>query len=228
MSHILGRHVSGRLTFLHNGKYVEDKRHVLRMLERKTPLCQALSRGEKDRFSPLRQERRSLRKIWQQQNGQTALYLSGGSPDLLCLLVEKSADVNVQDERGQTALLQAVSRDDMDLLRLLIEKKADINVQDQNEDTPLHVAASRGNVAVVHILVEQDANVNVQNKDGRTPFYVAALCGSVDVVRILVERGADVNVQNKFQSELDIQRVQIYPDTCGLPSELEGRFRRTT
>jgi len=47
-------------------------------------------------------------------------------------LIEKGANVNAKDERGDTALMRAVSWGHIKIVKLLIEKGANVNIKDNN------------------------------------------------------------------------------------------------
>eukprot|EP00471_Norrisiella_sphaerica_P000875 CAMPEP_0184490398 /NCGR_PEP_ID=MMETSP0113_2-20130426/17807_1 /TAXON_ID=91329 /ORGANISM="Norrisiella sphaerica, Strain BC52" /LENGTH=360 /DNA_ID=CAMNT_0026874267 /DNA_START=89 /DNA_END=1171 /DNA_ORIENTATION=- len=66
--------------------------------------------------------------------GQTALHLASdyGHEDLAKLLVEKKANVNLQDDDGYTPLHYAIVCERTPLIRLLVQSGADVNIE--NED----------------------------------------------------------------------------------------------
>jgi len=73
------------------------------------------------------------------ETGETALmHVLEGHPDVLKLLVENGADVNVKDkkengETGETALMH-VLEGHPDVLKLLVENGADVNVKDKKHN----------------------------------------------------------------------------------------------
>ncbi len=94
------------------------------------------------------------------QNGMTPLLLAAssqesGAPEILKLLVESGADVNVRNSRNETALYLVVEHARLDAVRLLLAHKADPNA-------PVHDPAKKETVVS---LVK--AKLREQPKDAR-------------------------------------------------------------
>src|SRR5205085_300631 len=92
------------------------------------------------------------------------------------LLAQAGADLNVQDEKGDSPL-HTVSRrwpsdDNLNVLHALIENGADLNARNQEGDTPLMTASS---AEMAQVLVDAGADISVRNRDGR---YLRAAQGS--------------------------------------------------
>lgn len=67
------------------------------------------------------------------QHGQTALMLavSHGRLDMVMMLIEAGADINIQDEDGSTALMCAVEHGHLDIVKyLLSQPDCDISIKD--------------------------------------------------------------------------------------------------
>ena len=60
------------------------------------------------------------------------------------LLIEKGADLNLQNKDGKTALMYAVRKGDIISLKLLIEKGPDLNLQDKD-----------GKTLLMHVMIQQ-------------------------------------------------------------------------
>ena len=65
------------------------------------------------------------------------------------ILLQKSADVNVQSKSEQTALMLAVGRGGIEIVKLLIEAKADITLKDVLDMTALRYAQIIENKAII-------------------------------------------------------------------------------
>ncbi|CCX31249.1 Similar to Ankyrin repeat domain-containing protein 50; acc. no. Q9ULJ7 [Pyronema omphalodes CBS 100304] len=63
-----------------------------------------------------------------------------GHKEVACLLLEKGADVDIQDRFGNTPLSIAAQNGHMTATRILLEKGADINLRDNDGRTPLELA----------------------------------------------------------------------------------------
>ena len=97
------------------------------------------------------------------------------NPDLTAILLKTKANVNIQNERGWTALFMAVGG--------------------ANAVTPLHEACATGRVDIVQLLLLNNANPNTLNSSGLTPLCVAAVNGHVELVDILLKAGAQADLQ---------------------------------
>jgi ankyrin repeat protein len=98
-------------------------------------------------------------------------HVDGGHLNIVELLVQKGADLNVQDHNSRTPLHLACSGGHLNIVELLVQKGADLNVQDSYSRTPLHLACSGGHLNIVELLVQKGADLNVQDKDSRTPLH---------------------------------------------------------
>ncbi|TAL39519.1 MAG: ankyrin repeat domain-containing protein [Alphaproteobacteria bacterium] len=74
---------------------------------------------------------------------RSALYHAAyaGREDIVKLLIEKNADVNLEDDEGETPLIAALENKHFSIAALLLENGADINtVSGRQQQTPLHWA----------------------------------------------------------------------------------------
>lgn len=142
------------------------------------------------------------KKYWEvdklsRENGTPLHYaVTSGNIDIVECLIEKGANVNLQDE-SSGPLHFAIEEGRLDIVKYLVEKGADINQLDKNGINPLLSAVISGNVDIVRYLVERVANVNLQDRDGMGPLHYAVINDNIDIIKYLVEKEADVNLQNK-------------------------------
>ena len=128
-----------------------------------------------------------------------------GDLQIVQILLEHKADVDAQDDYGQTPLhfmpgnmggVRQISQLHK-VSRLLLEHGADVNARSNNLSTPLHIAAQNGRVEVVHVLLEYGADVNARKEAHFTPLHVAAQEGQVEVVGVLLEHKADMYARSE-------------------------------
>jgi ankyrin repeat protein len=127
--------------------------------------------------------------------------------ELVQVLLERGADINVRNKDGNTPLLQALNRPDLDRLEVvqaLLDGGADTNIQDNNRMSPLHFAASDGDLEFVQVLLERGADINVRNKDGDTPLISAAKVTAA--MRARYYRGMNKERLSRF---LEVVRVLL-------------------
>ncbi|MBD5460361.1 MAG: hypothetical protein HDR26_05385, partial [Lachnospiraceae bacterium] len=83
------------------------------------------------------------------------------------------------DDRGTSALHEAVRNNHVDMLRVMLEKGVDVNLtQDAPADagnTPLHIAGIYGKADVAKLLMENGADDTLQNVAGETPAHLAVM-----------------------------------------------------
>jgi ankyrin repeat protein len=95
-----------------------------------------------------------------------------GSANIVQVLMENQADVNVKDVYGATALIRATEQGHINIIRLLL-KSADVNIQDEDGVSALMAAAAKGHEHIVALLLEKGANPQLKNSDGKTARQLA-------------------------------------------------------
>jgi len=101
----------------------------------------------------------------------------------------ESADfhIDVRNERGDTALMEAAYRGNQEAVEYLLDLKANINLQGTSfGNTALGWAAINGHSSVLKTLSERKANPDITNKLGLPPAMEAAVGKKYKCVRDLV------------------------------------------
>jgi ankyrin repeat protein len=117
-----------------------------------------------------------------------------GNADVVQLLLQRQAIVNIADQMQRTPLHIACTKSNVDIVRILLEHKADVNVTDKIHQTPLHVACSQGVADFVELLLQHQASANVSDVLGRTPLHAACTQSNAKIVQLLLQHQADVNI----------------------------------
>jgi ankyrin repeat protein/DNA replication protein DnaC len=111
-------------------------------------------------------------------------------------LIDKHADLNLEDVNGTTPLYVAAQYGYDGIVSLLVKGGADINLQRKDKNTALHIAAKNGHVKVVNTLLKHGANPNLQNDEGATPLHLAIENEHNDVVEeLLFDERIDLEVK---------------------------------
>lgn len=145
----------------------------------------------------------------------TALHLAaeGGYVDCIECLLEKGADANLKNHRGQTPLHLAARAQALDCVEVLLRKgNSNPNVGDYDKRTPLHAAVCKAarSYDIIEILVSWGADVNAKDQYGYTPLHIAALNQLSQCVEVLIYHGADVTAKSKFgMTALGIYLLQL-------------------
>ena len=113
---------------------------------------------------------------------------------LVKLFIYYGADVNAQDDDGDTPLHCSTRSNNNEIAEFLIAQGADVNAGNDFGMTPLHWAAYNNNNEIAHMLIDADADVNAQNNNKLTPYHYAFINGSINVIRLLINAGADINI----------------------------------
>jgi ankyrin repeat protein len=126
-----------------------------------------------------------------------------GNRDAVRTLLSQSstADVNVSESDGTTALHWAVRADDVETVRMLLKAGANAKVASRNGVTPLLLAATNGNAVVVEALLKAGADPKASLSEGQTILMTAARTGSVSAVNALLTNGADVHARERVLGE---------------------------
>nr|XP_011439516.2 putative ankyrin repeat protein RF_0381 [Crassostrea gigas] len=113
-------------------------------------------------------------------------------------LLEAGAKCDVQDEKGNTALMMGVIHG-MEYVQPLINKGANLSIKNKRNQTALSFALHRlmaGDTEMVCYLVENGADPNVAGDDGNPPIVLSSIAGAFDVAQKLIKHGAEVTSKN--------------------------------
>jgi ankyrin repeat protein len=102
-----------------------------------------------------------------------------GHSEILNMLIEKGANIDAQDSRGNTPLHKATEKGHTHIVNILLKNKAHIDVQNNNGETALHfasVAYTENHRNIARILVDQGADIAMLNRYSITPLDTLATC----------------------------------------------------
>ena len=96
-----------------------------------------------------------------------SLSSKGNNAQLIQMVIDGGANVNVQDKQGYTPLLYSCAKGYYDNVKILLENGADVNVKLKKE-TPILLAMKNDNITpeILELLIEKGADVNVKDDIG--------------------------------------------------------------
>ncbi|MEI6885750.1 MAG: ankyrin repeat domain-containing protein [Bacteroidota bacterium] len=119
-----------------------------------------------------------------------------GSPEIARFLIDKGADVNLEENNGFTALFWAVTGNNPELTLALLMKGADVNHKTKDGQTPLLSAVDGDSLSMISLLVDKGADVKAADADGKTALHHAAVRGNLQTLTFLIDRGVPVNTKD--------------------------------
>ncbi len=154
----------------------------------RTVLQYAAWRGSCRAAAALLQAKAEVDRISRDGWGPALLHAASNCDlDMIRVLLEGKADVQLAGDGRVTPLMAAAEKKDTALVQLLIDAKADVNAYDEDCCSVLWYAAAEGRAAVVQVLLE--ARVDGRGKGTwpplQSPLHVAAEYGYSDVVALL-------------------------------------------
>lgn len=107
-----------------------------------------------------------------------------GHVDVLKVLLERNANVDIQDNDGNAALMKARLMRQVEAIKVLLEINTNVNA------TYLWKGVADGRFGwifdLVKVLLERNANADIKTKDGNTALLTASLMGHAEVVKVLL------------------------------------------
>lgn len=131
-------------------------------------------------------------------NGNTPLMYAawyGNVAGVVRELIQSGARLNMQNFKGDTALIFAARHGHTREAELLVNARASLEIRNENESTTLIEAArSWYNLKVMRVLIQAGAEVNAQDHIGYTALIYATSVHNEEMVRLLLDAGANPNI----------------------------------
>ena len=140
-------------------------------------------------------------QIDQLYGGWTALGHAAytGSVELVEILLETGADINVRQTDGWSALHDACHSRNPEVVKMLLERSPDVNLQNLHGETPLRIAVKRPpNLDIVKMLLKANSDVDIVANDRTTAVYGAVMEGTSELLELLLKQNPDVNIPDSW------------------------------
>ncbi|KJV76768.1 ankyrin repeat domain-containing protein [Orientia tsutsugamushi] len=180
-----------------------------------TALSLAIKHGDTKAVLDILNKNPDLVNFQQDGDFKTPLHTSveHKQEEITKLLLERNANVTLQDKDGNTPLHFAARDHNLKMTKILLSYgNAIIDMQNNNGQTPLHLASTRPrtyqdpsdllsteSLKIAQALLTYGAKVNLQDGDGNTALHYATKSfHHLEITEILLNHGANVNAQNNL------------------------------
>ena len=168
----------------------------------KTPLLHAVERkdtrsaklllehGARTEFAP----KTETGHPWSDTPSALTHALHHNATDLIQLLVNFGANIEVEGTGGQRLLHRAAKFANNEAITWLLICGADVNALDASQQTPLHHALKNHYyevLTVLTVLLRWGANIHAKDDKGQTPLHLATYANFTQAYELLVRNGAD-------------------------------------
>ncbi|ELW68315.1 Caskin-2 [Tupaia chinensis] len=171
---------------------------------------------------------------YQDADGFSALHHAalGGSLELIALLLEAQATVDIKDSNaslaGQTPLHLAAQYGHYEVSEMLLQHQSNPCLVNKAKKTPLDLACEFGRLKVAQLLLNSHLCVALLEGEAKdpcdpnytTPLHLAAKNGHREVIRQLLRAGIEINRQTKTGTAL--HEAALYGKTEVVRLLLEG------
>ncbi|SPR09603.1 ankyrin repeat domain-containing protein [Orientia tsutsugamushi] len=178
-----------------------------------TALSSAIKRGDAKAVLDILNENPGLVNFQQDVDFKTPLHTSveHKQKEITKLLLERNANVTLQDNNGNTPLHFAARNHDFKMTEILLSHgNAIVDMQNNKGQTSLHLASTRPHtyqgasallskesLSIAQTLLTHGANVNLEDEDSNTALHYATNhFHHKEITEILLNHGANVNAQN--------------------------------
>ncbi len=143
-------------------------------------------------------------------NGMSPLHSASekDQPEMVRLLVEHGALINLTSRFGKTALFHAVANSHVKTVDYLLRLGAD-----PNHGSPIITTAVRcRNLEILNLLIAAGVNLDTADHKGYTALSYASSAGQIELVKALLNGGAQANLGNHDEVPLHLAAENDYPE----------------
>ncbi|KAI5616084.1 caskin-1 isoform X1 [Silurus asotus] len=125
---------------------------------------------------------------FQDTDGFSALHHAAlnGNVELIALLLESQAVVDIKDQKGMRPLHYAAWQGKCEPMKMLLKAGSSVNSQSDEGQIPLHLSSQHGHYDGSEMLLQHQSNPCIRDQAGKTPLDLACEFGRVSVVQLLL------------------------------------------
>jgi ankyrin repeat protein len=137
----------------------------------------------------------------EQQNFLLTYAINLNQVDIVKLLIEKGARIDITDKYDKSIIIIAINYSYFEILKTLLEENKKnigvsiIDLKDRNSKIPLHYAIDIQSFETVQLLLEHGSNPNVQDKDGYNSLHLAVKSRSLKMCELILKHITNVNAR---------------------------------
>lgn len=119
--------------------------------------------------------------------------------DIVTLLINKGARLDVTDTDGRSILHIAIKYDYYDILELLIHFNRTVigvslvDIRDSHGSIPLHYSIMFKNKRAVNLLIDAGSDTNIRNEDGNNSLHLAIYSKDLEILSQVLKSNIDIN-----------------------------------
>ncbi len=139
---------------------------------------------------------------------------ANGSLSKVKTLLDKGANIEAANDKGATALMWAVMKDQTNVVKFLVDEGANVNAETSTGMTALKVAAAEGRLDTVKFLLNHGADVNASRK-GKSAIKLAKESNHRDIVQFLesYDNRSEKKVSENVRHENRMERASDHERT---------------
>lgn len=162
--------------------------------------CLVLLQGcdSNDREKPINRETETEKEkvnMTKEINEQLLHATENGEINIIRELIQKGADLDVQDAEGRTPVMIATYNHDIKASEILIKAGANVDIQDKMRNNPFLYAGAEGYTDILRLTIEAHADPTITNRYGGTALIPASEHGHLEVIKELLTK-TDINVNH--------------------------------
>ncbi|XP_048104360.1 caskin-1 isoform X4 [Alosa alosa] len=125
---------------------------------------------------------------FQDADGLAAIHYAAlnGNMELISLLLENQAAVDIRDQKGMRPLHYAAWQGKTEPMKMLLKAGSSVNSQSEEGQIPLHLSSQHGHYDGSEMLLQHQSNPCIRDLAGKTPLDLACEFGRVGVVQLLL------------------------------------------
>jgi ankyrin repeat protein len=150
--------------------------------------------------------------------------------DLLRLLIQNGADVNIVGPLGRTPLIHGIIGPQIpfEMISALVDAGAQIETKDSFGIPPLLYAVQSGRRDVVDLLISKNANISLEPPNGRRLLVGCIEQGYKDLLNRLIAKGADLQTNGLLRAAASAGQTEMIEILLSRHVDIEQRSRGWT